>query len=145
LDELLCHDSHSDTLGPDLCTFCWSASGTVKCQDCFGSLLQCHACIVKAHRDLPLHQIEVCVMNRHWMQLLISPQTWNSSFFNKNTLSNLGLQVQLGHGGGICPYAPSSLTRIIVLDISGVHNVSVDFCNCLQDGLTPKYMLDGFL
>ena len=52
----------------------------------------------------------------------------------KVTLQELGLRYQLGHGGGQCPLPCRGPSNFMVINISGVHRVSVDFCNCGLDG-----------
>lgn len=61
LEELLHHDGHGDFLGHKCCSSCGKGDGVYKCKDCFsGGLLCCQECLVTAHRDHPLHRIEVC-------------------------------------------------------------------------------------
>lgn len=63
LDELLRHDGHADFFGLELCTSCKKVDGVYKCLDCFsGGLLHCRECLVTAHYDHPLHQIEVSTL-----------------------------------------------------------------------------------
>lgn len=50
------------------------------------------------------------------------------------TLQNLGLRVQLGHGGSSCPLPSAGPEHFCVLDTSGVHYISVDFCDCRTNG-----------
>ena len=52
-------------------------------------------------------------------------------FFQKITLRSLGLRVQLGdHSPGIaCPYR-ENVPDFVIVDVSGVHTVSLDFCGC---------------
>ncbi|KAI0245298.1 hypothetical protein BJV78DRAFT_1277455 [Lactifluus subvellereus] len=120
LDELLWHDGLSDTLDQELCISCKKVDGVYKCKDCFsGSLLRCCGCLVNAHRDHPLHHIEI----------------WNGHFFAMVTLQSLGLCVQLGHGGAPCPLPSAGPKTFCVFDTTGVHHISVNFCDCQMNGI----------
>ncbi|KAL6301700.1 hypothetical protein BKA93DRAFT_828035 [Sparassis latifolia] len=61
-------------------------STALRCLDCFSGKLACPDCTLKAHTLLPLHRV----------------QRWNGRFFERITLANLGLRVQLGHHSGQC-------------------------------------------
>ena len=49
----------------------------------------------------------------------------------------LGLRIQLGHNGGRCSLPLPAASNFLVFDISGVHELHVDFCGC-----RPIYQLD---
>ena len=56
---------------------------------------------------------------------------WNTMFFQKTTLCDLGLQVQLGHTPGIhCPTSECGNQDFVVIHMNGIHMVGVDFCRC---------------
>jgi len=57
-------------------------------------------------------------------------QKWNGKFFEKTSLSALGLRIQLGHDGDKCPIPISGPQNFVVFDVSGAHTVNVDFCDC---------------
>ena len=57
-------------------------------------------------------------------------QKWNGKFFEKTSLSALGLRIQLGHDGGSCPCPVSGPQNFIIFDVAGAHTVNVDFCDC---------------
>ncbi|KAJ7292455.1 hypothetical protein C8J57DRAFT_1042053 [Mycena rebaudengoi] len=109
-----------------VCAECGDAAveATHRCDDCFTDALFCAGCIVGLHGDNPFHWIE----------------TWDGSQFLANSLRNLGLRVQLGHGRkGKCPgvMALTAEARekaakrdFCVVDSNGVHEVGVDFCIC---------------
>ncbi|KAF8493891.1 hypothetical protein F5888DRAFT_1617493, partial [Russula emetica] len=119
LDELLRHDGLSDSLDQGHCISCKKICGLYKCKDCFsGSLLRCRDCVVDAHRDHPFHRVEI----------------WNGLFFTAVTLQSLGLRVQLGHGGAPCPLPSAGPENFCIFDTSGVHYISVDFCDCRTNG-----------
>ena len=64
-------------------------------------------------------------------------QKWNGHFFEKAPLRTLGLRIQLGHDGGHCSMPVPASSNFLVFDVSGVHQVKVDFCGC-----RPTYELD---
>ncbi|KAF7361599.1 CxC2 domain-containing protein [Mycena sanguinolenta] len=83
-----------------------------RCVDqlCFGELMYCSSCIVSKHVHHPTHFVE----------------RWTGTHFlrKRNWLQLLGLRVQLGH-------PPASCATIFVLyDLTGVHELNVDFCGC---------------
>ncbi|KAF7372003.1 CxC2 domain-containing protein [Mycena venus] len=83
--------------------------------------LFCQTCIVKWHAVLPMHWI----------------QEWNGTFFEQRSLSSLGLVMQLGHLVGYSCSNPSRAHKdFVVIDTTGIHNVTVNFCLC--DGRLEK-------
>lgn len=70
-------------------------------------------------------------------------QHWNGAFFERITLKNLGLRIQLGHCiGEVCPLpSPVSGDAFVVIDSHGVHNVSLDFCGCGIHGTMVQQLL----
>jgi CxC2 like cysteine cluster associated with KDZ transposases len=57
-------------------------------------------------------------------------QLWTGKFFDKVTLQQLGLRYQLGHGGSRCPMPTPGPSNFLVFDTTGIHHVTVDFCDC---------------
>lgn len=59
-------------------------------------------------------------------------QRWNGSWFEKTSLKELGLIVQLGHPPGehCANPEPSTTSSFIILDDHGVHDVSLNYCGC---------------
>ena len=52
-------------------------------------------------------------------------------FFQKTTLRDQGLQIQLGHVPGVhCPTLEWGHKDFIVIHTNGIHLVNVDFCHC---------------
>ncbi|KAG2034846.1 hypothetical protein BDR03DRAFT_869259, partial [Suillus americanus] len=86
---------------------------TVHCRDCEGLQLYCQPCVVMLHSAMPLHNIEI----------------WTGMYFQQ-TLCDLGLCIQLGHPAGIQCNNPVRAFNFTVLDISGIHSVTLFFCNC---------------
>ncbi|KAF8335185.1 hypothetical protein F5887DRAFT_892104 [Amanita rubescens] len=118
LDEILRHDGLGDFLDNTTCFVCKEAAGIFKCRDCCGGgRLRCRSCIVRMHQDVPLHRIE----------------KWTGDFFDKDSLRNIGLHVQLGHGGNPCPSPLPGPPTFTVFDTSGYHIVAVDYCACPRD------------
>lgn len=55
---------------------------------------------------------------------------WTGFFYEKTSLQSLGLVIQLGHDGPSCPSPGSVHKDFIVVDLSGIHTVNVQFCEC---------------
>ncbi|KDR76041.1 hypothetical protein GALMADRAFT_67759 [Galerina marginata CBS 339.88] len=120
LDETVRHNGLADFLGHTKCLECGVYEGVFKCKDCYsGRMLKCQACIVSIHTDLSLHRVE----------------RWNSSFFKKDSLSNLGLHYQLGHSSSPCPCPLPGPASFVVFDVSGFHTVSINYCQCGEEPL----------
>ncbi|KAJ7238471.1 hypothetical protein C8J57DRAFT_1528783 [Mycena rebaudengoi] len=116
LAELLRRDGCGDA-NINSCPGCGSASPQIRCVQCFGDKIYCEVCIVKQHQVHPLHVI----------------QKWDGITFRKSTLQELGLRVQLGHEGCVNPNPGNK--NFVVLALSYIHSVSVDFCGCEQEHL----------
>ncbi|KAJ7813609.1 hypothetical protein B0H14DRAFT_3477720 [Mycena olivaceomarginata] len=127
------------------------ASVVYHCKDCFTDALFCQPCVVMAHRDHPLHRVEV------WL---------DGRFFEGVSLKLLGLHIQLGHGrNGTCmgtlakareeavraqavaaatqgaqgvdevPVTPPPSIKPLhdnfcIIDSNSVHEVALHFCSC---------------
>ncbi|TFK16703.1 hypothetical protein FA15DRAFT_606540 [Coprinopsis marcescibilis] len=61
--------------------------------------------------------------------LLKQQKLWNGNFFEKSSLHAVGLVVKLGHDGRQC-VVPSPPQTVQVFDITGVHKVLIEYCNC---------------
>ncbi|TDL13533.1 hypothetical protein BD410DRAFT_735251, partial [Rickenella mellea] len=114
LDELLCHDGVPNTQSTCHSESCSSTDRPFRCRDCFGGHMHCSKCLVDNHRHQPLHRIE----------------RWTGSFFERTTLAELGLCVQLGHGGDPCMHPEVMRGRLTVLDVTGIHQVKIAYCHC---------------
>ena len=60
-------------------------------------------------------------------------KVWNASgYFSKTTFKQLGYRFQLGHPPGeSCSFPIASFDQnFTVIDINGIHSVSLDFCGC---------------
>ncbi|KAJ7154944.1 hypothetical protein C8R43DRAFT_1126328 [Mycena crocata] len=88
-------------------------------QACVGEVMHCTTCVVAEHAQLPTHFLE----------------KWTGTHFKKkrNWLQELGLRIQLNHPPGVvCPYRRAAPKDFVLYDFSGVHEINVDFCGCLE-------------
>ncbi|KAH8797282.1 hypothetical protein DL96DRAFT_1721325 [Flagelloscypha sp. PMI_526] len=111
LDGLFMHEAHFNTSPHRICVSCRKPPRrSFLCDDCNGGL-ECLSCSLQSHAKLPLHCIK----------------EWNGSFWAKTSLLSMGLVYQLGHHGQPCPAFSSSslLSTMVVIDINGIHSVSV--------------------
>ena len=112
--------------GPtSLCQMCKEHDAILRCVDCTCSQLLCPACCTAAHKSMPFHRLE----------------KWSWKFFERTNLTAQGFILYLGHGGDPCEsisndtFGPSSssqkgLDSVVVVDVLGVHNMSVSWCQC---------------
>ncbi|KAK6978163.1 CxC2 domain-containing protein [Favolaschia claudopus] len=83
--------------------------------ECFGEAMYCKECILAVHARLPTHFIEY----------------WSDSYFKRMTLKELGLRMQLNHPPGVvCPFKSSAPKDFVLYDLTGIHEVNVDYCGC---------------
>ena len=80
-------------------------------------------------------------------------------FFEKSSLHNAGLCIQLEHGGASCISPKQGPLAFTVVDVSGIyfiaftsaivnkenhllgiHQVVIDFCNCHINGIVPHHI-----
>ncbi|KAJ7708555.1 hypothetical protein B0H14DRAFT_3525416 [Mycena olivaceomarginata] len=110
--------SHEGFMGEEPCCPC-SKPAKYRCSECYGGQLFCRKCLVEAYCLRPLCRIEA----------------WNSTFFERQELRQLGLRVQLGHPDNTpCPRAHPGRAKFVVIASNGFHHVSVDFCECRRSG-----------
>ncbi|KAJ7019395.1 hypothetical protein C8F04DRAFT_1214342 [Mycena alexandri] len=117
LDEMLRLEGRGDFAVYSTCGGCGVANPAFRCenQSCYGSGMFCQRCIVARHQVLP----------SHWIR------EWNGDFFKRVGLSTLGLVVQLGHTpGAACPTMRRGRYKFTLIDVNGLHNVAVQFCEC---------------
>ncbi|KAJ7627450.1 hypothetical protein FB45DRAFT_868667 [Roridomyces roridus] len=119
LQEMLRHEGRGGHAKFSVCRRCCSAIPEYRCRDCLGGgELLCRGCLVTAHRQLFFHRVE----------------RWTGNHFDKVKLKDLGVRIQLGHWDdvdGRCAHplrAPGD--DFVIIDVSGVHEVGVDFCGC---------------
>jgi hypothetical protein len=65
-------------------------------------------------------------------------QRWTGHFFNRECLQNLGLRMQLGHGGSACPCPSPGLPGFMIFDNSGVHSMNIDYCECPNNDVPDR-------
>jgi hypothetical protein len=64
-------------------------------------------------------------------EFLKMKQEWTGSFFKRVGLASLGLVVQLGHTpGAVCTAMQHGKFKFTLIDVTGIHNVAVQFCEC---------------
>ena len=127
-----------------LCPKCQSKQGLLRCKNCFSRDVLCHTCCLVVHQNLPFHSIE----------------KWTGCFFQVVSLNEEGLVLYLGHGGTPCPGTKSKTgictqetqanksadkgtmdeelgaweadnkKCLTVIDISGVHQLCIGWCQC---------------
>ncbi|KAK0494232.1 hypothetical protein EDD18DRAFT_1107263 [Armillaria luteobubalina] len=101
-----------------------------RCEECLGMVLECQQCVVERHRQTPFHVI----------------QRWNGSFFDKVSLRDLGLRVQLGpHASSRCLNPRPGPVDFSVLHVNGVHQIAIDFCWCEHHVATWKQLIQAEL
>ncbi|KAJ7061573.1 hypothetical protein C8F01DRAFT_1252352 [Mycena amicta] len=123
LDEILRHDGLGNDFRHPTCAYCRQPLQTespggprfFRCDDC-GQHLQCISCCLAAHERFPLHPLK----------------EWNGNFWTPQTLVQLGLVYQLGHGGFPCPFPDPALHKMTVIDIPFLHTVHFRYCNCAR-------------
>lgn len=65
-------------------------------------------------------------------EALTRMQRWNGSFFQRVSLKELGVRLQLGHPRGEQCVVPETCYAddFVVIDITGIHSIGLDFCGC---------------
>ncbi|KAJ3816752.1 hypothetical protein F5880DRAFT_1445462, partial [Lentinula raphanica] len=82
------------------------------CMECFSEDLICEDCCREAHNDRPLDV------------------RWNGDFFNKISLRDIGITVQVGHPAGEECLNPRTIHDFTVIHTNGIHTVHLMYCNC---------------
>ncbi|KAJ7897598.1 hypothetical protein B0H14DRAFT_3589450 [Mycena olivaceomarginata] len=123
LAESLRLDGRGDYQQHSSCRVCGKGKADHRCRNCLaGGELLCRTCIVAAHRSIPFHVIEI----------------WTGTMFERQTLKQLGLRIQLGHWHDlhrVCPVpTPATNDDFVIVDIHGVLEVGLDYCGCGQGG-----------
>ncbi|KAK0493893.1 hypothetical protein EDD18DRAFT_1077920, partial [Armillaria luteobubalina] len=121
LAESLRHEGRGDAISQPSCAgiACKNEDFVYRCVTCRDARLFCQACIVTAHMCSPTHII----------------QYWNRDYFDKIPLKKLGLRYQVGHlVGEACAHPrPAFGSHFTIVDTNGIHDVTLDFCNCLRE------------
>ncbi|KAJ7049741.1 hypothetical protein C8F01DRAFT_1001683 [Mycena amicta] len=126
LDEILRHEGLADAHDDPRCAQCSSSSDRLfRCSQC-GEYLQCLSCCLQTHARTPLHSI----------------QEWNGAFWLPQTLTNLGLTYQVGHGGFPCSFPDPATHTMTVVDAPAVFTVHIRYCGCAHsEDLSPRQQL----
>ncbi|OAX30619.1 hypothetical protein K503DRAFT_728235, partial [Rhizopogon vinicolor AM-OR11-026] len=113
--EILRHDGRGN-MASNSCGLCHADAALFRCKDCFDLNLYCQQCIVKNHSRSPVHRVE----------------EWTGEFFKRIPLKTLGLRVQLGHKANERCLLPVKAFNddFVLIDIGGIHSLSLDFCGC---------------
>ncbi|KAK0505477.1 hypothetical protein EDD18DRAFT_1305540 [Armillaria luteobubalina] len=112
-------EGRRDTISQKHCPSCRSTQISLRCITCRDVRLFCPACMVALHAACPTHII----------------QHWNSAYFDKVPLQTLGMRYQVGHIiGEVCPHPrPAFGDHFTIIDTNGIHDVALDFCNCIHE------------
>ncbi|KAF7796946.1 hypothetical protein EIP86_008132 [Pleurotus ostreatoroseus] len=106
------------------CKKCPEGEVVYRCKHCFHGVHLCKTCCVRAHEMNPLHFVE------EW-----DPRR---GFWLKTTLGQLGLIINLGHGGDECEVTTDGWRRMTVISEHGIQEAKMRFCRhgrkeeCLQ-------------
>ncbi|KAJ7123325.1 hypothetical protein C8R46DRAFT_1238052 [Mycena filopes] len=69
-------------------------------------------------------------------------EEWTGEFWKKTTLDKIGLVYHIGHGGRRCRTPTVGLHRMVVIDTTGIHTVSFQYCGCSRNrGMTNLQLL----
>ncbi|KAK7050421.1 CxC2 domain-containing protein [Favolaschia claudopus] len=109
LREFLRLDGCGDA-SEDLCPGCGVSPPAFDASTATAGCCIAAECCVRNHADNPLHIVE----------------EWDGCFFQRTTLKTLGLTIWFGHPD--CSRRHSGHQNFVVLDVSGIHQVRVEFC-----------------
>ena len=93
---------------------CGRGAREYRCVECMRLEPVCGGCMIERHAHCPLHWAE----------------KWTGSFFKRVEMSELGLKIYLGHHGAPCSQGVTTRERMRVVDVNGIHFVSVVYCAC---------------
>ncbi|KAG1898331.1 uncharacterized protein F5891DRAFT_1129534 [Suillus fuscotomentosus] len=99
----------------DICV-CGEEAAIYRCQDCHGSEMFCHLCMVRVHARQPFHKME----------------RWDGISFDDITSKSMGIHLQLGHTSGVCcdHPLPAFNDDFVIIHYNGIYEVGLDFCGC---------------
>lgn len=92
------------------CQLCTNSKLLYRCRDCQHGRLECAECLKLSHRNFPTHRI----------------RRWNERYFEDDTLRAAGCVLDLGHDG--CPCDLGQIKEFVLVDLTGIHRISVRFC-----------------
>ncbi|KAL0566047.1 hypothetical protein V5O48_015965 [Marasmius crinis-equi] len=97
--------------------------GLYRCQFCDDRRLLCKGCIVARHANRPLDKTEAFANG--------SLKFWNGAYFERVTLRELGLAIQMGHPPGErCKFPRAAREGFVVVDLDFIQRVDMSFCGC---------------
>ncbi|KAI0037532.1 hypothetical protein FA95DRAFT_1467291, partial [Auriscalpium vulgare] len=102
-----------------------------RCVDCLHRRPLCSECLLKGHQWQPFHRVE----------------KW-AGFWQRTTLSQLGLILNLGHGGRPCKVQKQrgNLREMTIVHGRGIERIKVKFCLCVQgEARTPANDFDQLM
>jgi hypothetical protein len=86
-----------------------------------------------------------CSLFPYYAFLIRVFQMWNGLFFQKSTLHDLGLRIQLGHAyGRSCPTKLAANATFRVIHSNGIHHVAIDQCRCHGVDLNKQLLCIGW-
>ena len=126
---------YASSLVGDAC-FCGvlGAKRTTRCSECKFNDPMCAECFIHSHRTEPTHWADVWDFDR--------------GFFIRHDISQLkpdGQAIYFGHNGFPCPkYSPeSSDLTFDLIDVNGIHNTRVRFCECSLEDKATQLLKSG--
>ncbi|KAJ7793029.1 hypothetical protein B0H14DRAFT_3498562 [Mycena olivaceomarginata] len=126
LNELVRQDGRGDYVYQQLCAAagCAASSPAYRCSDCLHPCLYCERCVKFMHESLPLHHLE----------------KWNGTSFNRCSLKDLGVRIQLGHPPGVPCSNPEKAWGERLCDHlqPTIDEVGLDYCNCGEREATTR-------
>ncbi|KAL0569846.1 hypothetical protein V5O48_012112 [Marasmius crinis-equi] len=88
----------------------------IRCRECFHWDLVCPDCSVRRHWDNPYHHIE----------------EWTGEMFERTSLAEQGLVMQLNHVSGRCSKPVKCYQHLVIIHTNGIHHVNLQFCGCAK-------------
>ncbi|KAJ6619067.1 hypothetical protein B0H10DRAFT_1947080 [Mycena sp. CBHHK59/15] len=130
LQEILRWEGRGDHRSYSACPSCRVDKAEFRCNGCLGGgEMLCRSCLLERHKQNPFHRVE----------------HWTGNQFERKTLKELGLRIQLGHWYGRdrrCPAPqPAAGDTFVIIHDHGVHEVSLDFCGCGTGGAHEVQLL----
>ncbi|KAJ3816542.1 hypothetical protein F5880DRAFT_1626477 [Lentinula raphanica] len=94
-----------------------------RCMECFAEDLVCEECCKSKHEDKPLDIVE----------------RWNGKFFERISLRDIGVTIQLGHQLGQLCINPRVVRDFTVIHTNGIHTVDLSYCERYQQILWRRW------